>query len=111
MTTTPQPILRPWSCRRPLRCTQLSHREENDMRKFIARQLLRATSKRYDYDTTYLELMLEKSPSAFFKFASAAKAAGYREVVPAEASFTAKIVGAMAEDCGPCTQLVVNMAL
>lgn len=81
------------------------------MRKFIARQLLRATSKRYDYDTTYLELMLEKSPSAFFKFASAAKAAGYREVVPAEASFAAKIVGAMAEDCGPCTQLVVNMAL
>jgi len=75
------------------------------MRKFIARRLLRAASKRYGYDTTYLEVMLEQSPSAFFKFASAAKAAGYRKVVPVEAGFAAKIVGAMAEDCGPCTQL------
>jgi hypothetical protein len=81
------------------------------MRKFIARRLLRAASKRYGYDTTYLEVMLEQSPSAFFKFASAAKAAGYRKVVPVEAGFAAKIVGAMAEDCGPCTQLAVNMAL
>jgi hypothetical protein len=81
------------------------------MRKFIMRRLLRAASKRYDYDTTCLEVMLDKSPSAFFKFASAAKAAGYRTVVPVEASFVAKIVGAMAEGCGACTQLTVNMAL
>jgi hypothetical protein len=32
-------------------------------------------------------------------------------VVPVEASFAAKISGAMAEDCGPCTQLTVDMAL
>ena len=81
------------------------------MRKFIARRLLRAASKRYGYDTTYLEVMLEQSPSTFFKFAPVAKAAGYRKVVPIEASFAARIVGAMTEDCGPCTQLAVNMAL
>lgn len=81
------------------------------MRKFLARRLLRIVNRRYGYDTAYLEVMLEHSPSAFFKFASAAKASRYREVVPVEASFAAKIVGAMAEDCGPCTQLVVNMAL
>ena len=39
------------------------------------------------------------------------KASSHREVVPVEASFAAKIVGALAEDCGPCTQLVVDMAL
>jgi hypothetical protein len=55
--------------------------------------------------------MLDHSPSAFFKFASAAKAARCREVVPVEACFAAKLVAAMAEDCGPCTQLVVNMAM
>jgi hypothetical protein len=81
------------------------------MRSWIARRVLRATSKRYGYDTSYLEMMLKESPSAFFKFASVMKAAAHREVVPVEAHFAAKLVGALAEDCGPCTQLVVDMAL
>ncbi len=81
------------------------------MRSWIARRMLRATGKRYGYDTSYLEMMLKGSPSAFFKFAPVMKAAGHREVVPVDASFAAKIVGALAEDCGPCTQLVVDMAL
>jgi len=73
--------------------------------------LLRAYSKRYGYDTSYLEMMLEQSPRAFFKFASVAKAAAHRELIPVEMSFAAKLAGAMAEDCGPCTQLCVDMAL
>jgi hypothetical protein len=81
------------------------------MRSWIARRMLRRASKRYNYDTSYLEMLLDASPSAFFKFAALAKAANHREVVPVEASFAAKIVGAMAEDCGPCTQLVVDQAL
>jgi len=81
------------------------------MRSWIARRMLRRASKRYNYDTSYLEMLLDASPSAFFKFAALAKAANHREVVPVEASFAAKIIGAMAEDCGPCTQLVVDMAL
>jgi hypothetical protein len=81
------------------------------MRKFIARRMLRAASKRYGYDTGYLEMMLTQSPSAFFKFAPVMKASAHREVVPVEASFAAKITGALAEDCGPCTQLTVDMAL
>src|SRR5262249_22736538 len=35
----------------------------------------------------------------------------HRKVVPVDASFAAKITGALHEDCGPCTQLVVDMAL
>lgn len=81
------------------------------MRSWIARRMLRATSKRYGYDTSYLEMMLRELPSGFFKFASVMKAAGHREVVPVEACFAAKLVGALAEGCGPCTQLVVDMAL
>jgi hypothetical protein len=81
------------------------------MLSWIARRMLRAASKRYGYDTGYLEMMLKVSPSAFFKFASVAKAARHREVVPVDASFAAKLVGALTEDCGPCTQLCVNMAL
>jgi hypothetical protein len=81
------------------------------MRSWIARRVLRSASKRYGYDTSYLEMMLKESPSAFFKFARVAKASGHREVIPVEASFAAKLVGALAEDCGPCTQLCVDMAL
>jgi hypothetical protein len=81
------------------------------MRSWLARRMLRATGKRYGYDTSYLQMMLKESPSAFFKFAGLMKAAGHREVVPIDASFAAKLVGALAEDCGPCTQLCVDMAL
>ena len=81
------------------------------MRSWIARRVLRSASKRYGYDTSYLEMMLRESPSAFFKFAGVAKASRHREVVPVDASFAVKLVGALAEDCGPCTQLVVDMAL
>ena len=81
------------------------------MRKFIARRMLRAFSRRYGYDTGYIEMVLKESPSAFFKFAPVMKASAHREVVPVEVSFAAKIAGALAEDCGPCTQLCVDMAL
>jgi hypothetical protein len=81
------------------------------MRSWIARRTLRAFAKRYGYDVSYLLMMLNQSPSAFFKFAPVMKAAAHREAVPIDASFAAKIVGALAEDCGPCTQLVVDMAL
>lgn len=81
------------------------------MRQFLTRTMLRAFRKRYDYDTSYLDFMLDKAPGAFFRFARISKVARYREVVPPEAYFAAKLVGALAEDCGPCTQLVVDMAL
>jgi hypothetical protein len=81
------------------------------MRSWIARRMLRTFATRYGYDVSYLEMLLNESPSAFFKFAPLMKASAHREVAPVEASFVAKITGALAEDCGPCTQLVVDMAL
>lgn len=81
------------------------------MFSWIARRILRSMSERYGYDTSYLEFMLKASPAAFFKFAPVMIASTHRQVVPVDASFAAKITGAMAEDCGPCAQLVVDMAL
>ena len=89
----------------------LPTKETKQMRKFIARRILRSFSKRYGYDTSYMETMLKESPAAFFKFTPVMKAAAHREVIPLDVSFAAKITGAMAEDCGPCTQLCVDMAL
>jgi hypothetical protein len=34
----------------------------------------------------------------------------YRRDVPLEAWFAAKLIGTLAEDCGPCTRLVVRIA-
>ena len=85
--------------------------KEKIMRSFFARRILRRFNQRYGYDTSYLDMLLRESPAAFFKFAPLMKASRHREVVPIEASFAAGLVGAKAEDCGPCAQLVVDMAL
>ena len=47
------------------------------MRSWIARRSLRAFAKRYRYDVSYLEMMLNESPAAFFKFAPIMKASGH----------------------------------
>lgn len=80
------------------------------MLKFIARRMLRRFQARYNYDASYMEMMLDHAPRAFFKYNSVANLSRYRDVVPVEASFAAKLVGVLAEDCGPCTQLSVELA-
>jgi hypothetical protein len=77
---------------------------------WIARRFIDGFGKRYDYDTAYMQAMLREAPEAFFKFAKVAGASRHRRAAPVEAIFAAKLVGTIAEDCGPCTQLVVNMA-
>lgn len=80
------------------------------MFKAIARASVRKFGVRYRYDVSYLEALLDASPAAFLKFARAGAMARHRERVPVAASFAAKLVGALAEDCGPCVQLVADMA-
>ncbi len=80
------------------------------MFRFFADRWLKRFSNHYDYDVSYMRHMLEVSPSAFFKFSKLNGAAAHREAAPRDASFAASLVGAVAEDCGPCAQLVVNMA-
>src|SRR6478752_3332647 len=111
MTTRRCSTLSPWSCLRPSPSAPPSLPRGKIMLSWIARRMLRRANRRYGYDTSGFEMMLSGSPAAFFKFARLAKAANHREVVPVEASFAAKIIGALAEDCGPCTQLVVDQAL
>lgn len=80
------------------------------MLRFFANRALDTFAKRYDYDVSYMRKMLDASPAGFMKFSHLTKLASHREAAPAEAVYAAKIVGALAEDCGPCTQLAVNMA-
>lgn len=64
----------------------------------------------YDYDVSYMRYMLTHAPAAYGKFATLTEASAHREAAPVEAAFAAKLVGAVAEDCGPCVQLVADMA-
>jgi hypothetical protein len=81
-----------------------------NMMKLLAAAYLRRMGARYDYDVGYMLHMLDVSRPAFWKFARLFDLARHREAAPQAAVFAAKLVGAMAEDCGPCTQLVVNFA-
>ena len=80
------------------------------MKKWIAEKELKGFEERYRYDVGYMRHMLKFSPDAFFKFAKLMDASAHRETAPVNASFAAKLVGAVAEDCGPCVQLVADMA-
>lgn len=71
---------------------------------------LKAFSAHYDYDVSYLDHMRAVAPDAFAAFWKINDAASHRGALPAEALFVAKLVGALAEDCGPCVQLGVKMA-
>jgi hypothetical protein len=64
----------------------------------------------FNYDMDYARYIFDASPRAFFLFSRLTGLARYREGAPREAWFAVKIVAAMGEDCGPCTQLVVAMA-
>jgi hypothetical protein len=78
---------------------------------WIANRFIDGFAKRYDYDPAYMRAMVRDAPEAFFKFARVADASQHRKAAPVDAIFAAKLIATVAEDCGPCTQLVVNMAL
>ena len=80
------------------------------MQKDRARSELQAFSAHYDYDVSYLEQILETAPEAYEGFMALTELARQRQAVPPQAFYAAKLLGALEEDCGPCIQLVVDMA-
>ncbi|WP_282608790.1 hypothetical protein [Pelagibius sp. Alg239-R121] len=80
------------------------------MRSFFARRSVNAFGEHYGYDVAFMHHILKLSPDAFFKFTALTKLAQHRKAAPKEAFYAAKLVGALTEDCGPCVQLVIDMA-
>jgi hypothetical protein len=71
---------------------------------------LAAFQRAFDYDASYMQEVYDVSPRAFWKYSRVAALSQLREDVPKDAWHAAKIVAALREDCGPCTQLTVTMA-
>lgn len=81
------------------------------MLKWLIRGRLAAFEKQYGYDLSYARDLLAWDTGAFLAFARIQKLSNYRKGAPAAARYAAKLIGTMAEDCGPCTQLMVTMAI
>jgi hypothetical protein len=64
----------------------------------------------WNYDAGYLRDVLEADPRALMAFSKAAALSNYRKDVPPAVYCAAALVGVMAEDCGPCTQIGIDMA-
>ena len=54
--------------------------------------------------------MIDADPDAAWRFSKVMGLSRYRKGVPAAPCYAAGLVGTLAEDCGPCTQLAVTMA-
>ncbi len=80
------------------------------MIKWLLRRRIDAFEKGYDYDASYMRDILDADVSAALKFGKVMGLTNFRKDVPLDASYAAGLATTMAEDCGPCTQLVVTMA-
>jgi len=79
------------------------------IRWFLNRQM-NAYQREFNYDMRYARDILDAGLGAFWAFSRILSISSYRKDAPLEAWYAAKIAATIAADCGPCTQLVVDMA-
>jgi len=77
--------------------------------KAFLRRSLGHFEKQWNYDAGYMNDLVDASPWTFLRFGLVASL-GHTKGPPAEAMTAARIAGTLSEDCGPCTQISVDMA-
>ncbi|MEY4503748.1 MAG: hypothetical protein RL154_40 [Pseudomonadota bacterium] len=65
----------------------------------------------YNYDTTYMEDMLEASPESYAIFEGFLPMATFYNKAPLDAINVARITSIITQDCGTCAQLYVDLAI
>lgn len=81
------------------------------MLTWLIKRKLAAFQKKYGYDVSYTRELLDVDTRAFWAFAKTQGMENYRRDVPAHVYYAVKVTGVISEDCGPCTQLGVAMAI
>ncbi len=80
------------------------------MRRWLLHRLISRWEQTWNYDAAYLHELIDINPRAAMAFGKLQAISRYRKDVPLAAYCAAGIVAVMSEDCGPCTQLVIDMA-
>jgi hypothetical protein len=80
------------------------------MMRWFLRRKIAAFERTWNYDASYLHEVLDVDPRALLALSKVMGVSQYRKDVPLAAYYAASIVATTAEDCGPCTQLVIDMA-
>ena len=78
------------------------------LKAVLARQIDKM-ERLWGYDATYMRRVLAASPRTFLRFGVLPGLVD-RKAAPGAALAAAGIAGTLAEDCGPCTQIGVDMA-
>ncbi|GLX79089.1 hypothetical protein tinsulaeT_24290 [Thalassotalea insulae] len=81
------------------------------MIKYLFNNMLNSMKERYNYDVSYQQDILRNDLGAFLKFMGFQTMASHSSSVPTAPLYAARIRAILSEDCGPCAQLAVNMAL
>ena len=79
------------------------------LRALLDRLAIRPFERAFNYDASYMRDLLDASPATFLKF-SVLSGLSPRRAAPADALAAAGIVATLREDCGPCTQIGVDIA-
>jgi hypothetical protein len=80
------------------------------MLKWFLRRQIAAFERTWNYDASYIREMIETDPRAVLIFGKVQGLSKYRKDVPLAPYCAAGLIAVMAEDCGPCTQLGIDMA-
>lgn len=78
------------------------------LKTFLSRQIDKM-ERTWGYDASYMRHVLRASPASFLRFGFVTGLVE-RKAAPAAALAAAGIAGTLNEDCGPCTQISVDMA-
>jgi hypothetical protein len=81
------------------------------MLKWLIRNRLAAFQRKFDYNLDYARAILDADTAAFFRFARLDGMTRYCRDIPFDVYYAVKLTTTVMEDCGPCTQLVVAMAI
>jgi hypothetical protein len=85
-------------------------RGQSTMIKRLMQRWIDKFEHTWNYDASFFSDMLNADPRALLAFSKVLALGAYRKDVPPAAYCAAGIAGTMSEDCGPCTQLVIDMA-
>ncbi len=80
------------------------------MFKWFLQRWVSKFERTWSYDASYLHELIETDPRAMMAFGKVQALTKYHKDVPPAAYCAAGLVAVMAEDCGPCTQLGIDMA-